>query len=214
MADELVDVFDENYEIQGQCMKSVAHKFGLWVHSFHCWIVCTKGPGSVFVQLRSPTKKLFPNYLDISAAGHLKSGETVEDGVREIQEEIGLAVDFRALIPLGIKHDTAKLAGITNRQFCHVFLLPTEIALDSLQPDGDEVYGLVEISIQDGLDLFSGAKASVQANGVEFDAKTREWRDVSKPVSQDLFIPRIDNYYYKVFIMADLHMRGSAHLSI
>jgi isopentenyldiphosphate isomerase len=195
-------------------MKSVAHKYGLWVHSFHCWIVNTSGDGSVYVQRRSPHKKLFPDTLDITAAGHLKSGELIEDGIREIKEELNLDVDYSELVYTGIKHDTAKLNDIVNRQFSHVYLYKTTQPLKSIQPDGDEVYGLVEIPLSKGLDLFSSKINSVNCDGIEYDAEKSEWNDCNFDVTVSQFIPRVDNYYYKIFIMADLIRKGYRHLSI
>ncbi|XPV75773.1 MAG: NUDIX hydrolase [Desulfovibrio sp.] len=214
MADELVDVFDENYAIQGQCMKSVAHKYGLWVHSFHCWIINLEGEGSVYVQRRAPHKKLFPDTLDITAAGHLQAGETIEEGIREIKEELNLDVKYSDLIYTGIKHDAAKLNDIVNRQFSHVFLYQTKTPVTSIIPDGDEVYGLIEIPLKSGLDLFSKKISSVNCQGIEYNTKTSSWDTCNFDVTLNHFIPRVDNYYYKIFIMADLLKSGYQHLSI
>ncbi|WP_305787320.1 NUDIX hydrolase [Symbioplanes lichenis] len=45
--------------------------------------------GRIFFQMRSPSRKLFPNSWDV-VGGHLEPGETVEEALaREIQEETG-----------------------------------------------------------------------------------------------------------------------------
>lgn len=215
MADELVDIFDENYQNIGKVMKSEARKHGYWVHSFHCWIVRrTTNGGFLQFQKRSADKSLFPNYLDISAAGHLRTGEAIEDGVREIEEEIGLKVNYKDLIPLGIKFDLAKLASIINRQFCHVFLLESSLRPEQYNFDLNEVEGMVEISIQDGLDLFSGKVQSVEAYGIEYDKNRKQWHLVKLTVTKNGFIPRVDSYYYKMFILAKRYLLGEEHLVI
>ncbi len=38
MADELIDIFDENMNLLGTAMKSQAHREGLWHKTFHCWL--------------------------------------------------------------------------------------------------------------------------------------------------------------------------------
>ena len=87
----------------GTAMKSEAHKTGMWHTAIHCWFVRREGNNSFLLfQKRASDKVLFPDYLDITAAGHYQSGERVEDGVREIVEELGIDVPFTALIPLGI----------------------------------------------------------------------------------------------------------------
>ena len=104
-------------------MKSEAHKKGLWHKSIHCWIVNAKPPGFVLFQKRGKDKSVYPNALDISAAGHYRSGEKIADGVREIMEELGLLVPFENLVPLGIKIDVGLFQGQVVREFCEVFLL-------------------------------------------------------------------------------------------
>jgi isopentenyldiphosphate isomerase len=215
MADELVDIFDENYKCVGNELKSEARKSGHWVHSFHCWIVRNDEKGGYLqFQKRGADKDLFPNYLDITAAGHYRSGEKIEEGVREIQEEIGLKVKYEDLISLGIKFDLAKIGSIINRQFCHVFLLESKFRANEYQLDLDEVEGMVEISINEGLDLFSGKIDAAHAVGVEYDVQSKKWKPVSFKVTKDGFIPRVDQYYYKMFILVKRYLDGEKHLVI
>lgn len=214
MADELIDFYNDNYERQGSVMKSEARKRGLWCASIHCWIVRPSYPGYVLFQKRSPEKLIFPNALDISAAGHYQSGEEIKDGIREISEEVGLQVAFQDLIPLGIKFDVAKSGENIVREFCHVFFLKSDLRPNQYKLGEDEVEGLVEISIPDGLELFSKNKNSVPATGVEYVSREQQWRDISMQVDRSLFIPRTDPYYYKIFIMADLLLKGSRYLAI
>ncbi|MDQ7911077.1 NUDIX domain-containing protein [Phytohabitans sp. ZYX-F-186] len=48
--------------------------------------------GRIFIQRRSPDRRLFPNTWDI-VGGHLEPGEGVEDALRrEVEEETGWAV--------------------------------------------------------------------------------------------------------------------------
>jgi 8-oxo-dGTP diphosphatase len=48
--------------------------------------------GRIFVQRRSPARKLFPNCWDV-VGGHLEPGESYEDALRrEVQEETGWQV--------------------------------------------------------------------------------------------------------------------------
>jgi isopentenyldiphosphate isomerase len=213
MPEERVDYFDENYQKLGITTKPEARANGYWVHSFHCWILQTGEEPSLYFQKRSTTKALFPNFLDISAAGHLRTGEQVADGVREISEEVGLKVTVEELISLGVKFDVAKLPGIINRQFCHVFLYPTSVPISDLDLDNSELDGMVSIALRDGLSLFSGAANSVEVTGVEKDLDGK-WRQITKVIGKADFIPRIDPYYYKMFINADLFTKGYKYLSI
>jgi isopentenyldiphosphate isomerase len=215
MADELIDICDENMTFYTTAMKSEAHRTGLWHTAIHCWFVRREGPdGYLQFQKRASDKALFPDYLDITAAGHYRSGEKVEDGVREIVEELGVQVAFKDLVPLGIKVDLGKTNTILNREFCYVYLhedthKPADFSLDQA-----EVEGLVEISIQEGLDLFSGRADRARAVGIEWNKVTDEWDSVEMNASRNEFIPRVDSYYYKMFIIADMYLSGRRDLSI
>lgn len=214
MADELVDIYNENFEQIGSKMKSEARANGHWVSSIHCWIIRPESNGYVLFQKRGALKKIFPNMLDISAAGHYKSGEKEHEGIREISEELGLDVNFNDLIPLGVKIDVAKVGENTVHEFCRTFLYTCEKEPHEYNLDLDEVEGLVEIKIQDGLSLFSGEFDSVIAKGVEFNKEKNEFEPIEISVDLNSFIPRVDLYYYKIFIMADRLLKGEKYLAI
>jgi len=145
---------------------------------------------------------------------HYQTGEGPREGVREIFEEIGLDVTLDDLTALGVKFDLAKIGDVVNREFCDVFLLSNDSAPDAYELDPEEVEGLVEIAIPDGLDLFSGRREEVIAAGVELNVADGEWHDIEMSVTVDDFIPRLDAYYKKVFILTDLARKGYRDLAI
>ncbi|MDG4719706.1 MULTISPECIES: NUDIX hydrolase [Thalassospira] len=213
MAEEQFDYFDENYRSLGTAPKSVTRANGLWVHSFHCWMLSLSGEPSMLVQKRAADKALFPDYLDISAAGHLSAGEKVSDGVREIEEEVGIRVAFEDLISLGVKHDVAKAGEIINRQFAHVFLYPNAPKIEDLVLDKVELDGMISLPIAKGLDLFTGKLPSIEVTGIEKN-RSGDWSHISKEISPEDFIPRVDPYYYKMFVIADLYLKKYPYLTI
>lgn len=102
MNDELLTTFDDNGNITGTAPRDEVHRLGLWHETFHCWFVSKEQDMlHIYLQLRSEHKKDYAGLLDITAAGHLLSDEVPEDGVREVQEELGICVAFEQLIPLG-----------------------------------------------------------------------------------------------------------------
>jgi isopentenyldiphosphate isomerase len=210
----MLDIYDENMVKIGVMDREKVHRTGAWHRTFHCWVLSGLGEGTVLLQKRGPKKELFPNYLDITAAGHYVSGEKPADGIREVIEELGIAVQFRELVSLGIKFDIAKVNEIVNREFCDVFLLRKDLAPRDFRPNADEVEGLVEIDIQDGLDFFAGKKQRVEARGIEYRHDTQSWEEVALDIDKSSIIPRIDPYYYKIFIMAKGLLRGERYLSI
>ncbi|WP_332310344.1 hypothetical protein [Metabacillus litoralis] len=103
MENELLKIFDDDRNQIGIASREDVHKFGYWHEAFHCWFISkVRDTYYLYLQLRSATKKDYPNLLDITAAGHLLANETVQDGVREIKEEVGIYISFHELIPLGI----------------------------------------------------------------------------------------------------------------
>src|SRR5207302_643541 len=96
---EYLDIFDDNLEHIGIVSREEAHKRGHWHQSFHCWLIRRdNGCQYVLFQQRGPQKKVYPGKYDITAAGHLTAGETEKNGIRELNEELGLSPAFENLI--------------------------------------------------------------------------------------------------------------------
>ncbi len=165
------------------------------------------------LQLRSTSKKDYPNMLDITAAGHLKSGEQPLDGIREIQEELGLHVDSTSLVSLGIKHDVMdEPNGIRNREFSHVYLLRDDRELKDYHLDEAEVSGLVQVDLADGMRLFAGQIEKIDCPALRLENGKESF--FTREVGAKDLIPRVDQYYLKIFALADLYLKGYSYLSI
>ena len=91
MDDELLDVVDEHGRRLGVKRRGDVHRDGDWHLAFHLWVV---RPDGVLLQRRAATKASWPGRLDATAAGHLLAGEAVRDGLREAEEELGVAYAF------------------------------------------------------------------------------------------------------------------------
>lgn len=212
--DEIIDIYDENRRRIGRLSRLEAHRTGAWHACFHCWIVRPGNGGTLLWQRRAPDKLLFPNLLDVSVGGHYLSGETTADGLRELEEELGVRVAFDALVPLGVKIDLANQNGIVNREFCDVFLLVRDQAPADYPLNRVEVAGLEEIGIDDGLRLFFGETDTIAARGVLWNAETKRWEMITHEVDTGDFVPRLDSYYRTILIMAQRMLRGERRLSV
>lgn len=210
---EILQVFDSFYRPLGAQPRDVVHREGLWHHTFQCWLIRKRGD-QIFVlfQYRSPKKKDFPAKLDIPAAGHLSHDETKEDGIREIKEELGIEIDYKTLTYLGIRTEVMEFPGFINKEIQHVYLLEDNTPLMDYTLQEEEVYGLVEVELNDGLKLLSGETDEIicqsvfAENGVNTQKNYRMHRE-------DL-IERIDCYYKTIFIMARRYFAGDTYLSI
>jgi isopentenyldiphosphate isomerase len=211
---EYLDVFDDNMKFQKRASREEIHRDGLWHQTFHCWIVkqC-EGKQFILFQRRSSNKVMYPNFLDISVAGHLQAGEMPLNGIREINEELGLSVTENDLVPLGIRTDVAQIGNIINREFCHTYLLESNIPLCDYRLQLHEVSSLVEMEIEEGLRFFSGETEFVRVIGYEISDEGK-MRKVDIEVSLTDFIPQTDRLYLKILIMAQRYFEHRDHLAI
>ena len=151
--DEKVDVLDASGRFTGEiAWKSEAHRQGLWHRCFHCWISApgdASGGPYLLVQRRAVTKDTWPGRLDVTAAGHLAAGEEPLDGLRELEEELGLRVEPERLIPLGRSRVEQEIPGGCDREFHEVFLLVDSTPPKNLRLQPAEVEALLRIRLDD-----------------------------------------------------------------
>jgi isopentenyldiphosphate isomerase len=176
MDDELLDVFDERGWHRGTKRRRDVHRDGDWHLAFHLWVVRSDG---VLFQRRAADKASWPGFLDASAAGHLLAGEAIRDGLREAEEELGVAYAFEDLEPLGV-HRVAdpERSGLVNRELQHVFAVRDERPLvDWTAFDRVEVAGLVLVA-HDGFATLARALAGADGDGVRVAG--RAWDGVEE----------------------------------
>lgn len=146
-------------------------------------------------QMRHPGKDTFPSLLDISCAGHLLAGERVEDGVRELAEELGVEIAFERLRPCGVFQEEQRISPVLiDREFCHVFVLPYDQPLEQYKLQEDEVTGLYRIPLSDVRELAQGRLGTITADGVEPDERQR-LVPVQRQFTQGDFVPHSAAYY-------------------
>lgn len=186
MEDEQLSIFDSDGHLTGTASRSDAHKKGLWHETFHCWFIeVEKNKTFIHFQLRSPDKKDFANMLDITAAGHLTSEESVEDGVREIKEELGISLGLEDLMYASMISDEIIIGDFIDRELCHVFIykIPAGTKPEYVFQD-KEVAGMVKIERSEFEKIWSEELASVVING--------------KSVSKNNFVPHENSYITSV----------------
>jgi len=212
---ELIDIYDANLKRFGTAERLAAHLNGEWHQTFHMWIASSLHGGSLIFQLRAPDAKNYPNLLDITAAGHLQAGEDVSHGVREVIEELGIQVSYDQLKPLGYRVEVADQAnGQRNREYQNVFLVRDDRKAAEFKPDPAEVYGLLYVPISQGMELFTGRRTEVVAEGIAFDKKKGSWLPTTDTLSKDRFLPRIQQYYLTMLIMAERLLEGKDVIAI
>jgi len=194
---EELKIFDEKRNEIGIAERDEVHKRGYWHETFHCWFVDKKnGIDYIYFQKRSVAKKDFPNQLDITAAGHILSNESVGDGIREVREELGISVRMEDLISLGIINDCIITNNFIDKEYGHVFLYHMKGA-DKFNIQIEEVCGILKTEFESFFDLCLGQKDEIQIEGFELNELGNEIQ-LKKNVTLDQFVPHQKDYLVKV----------------
>lgn len=190
--DEKIDALNERGEPTGEIFwKSEAHRQGIWHRCFHCWVSGADDSGPyLLVQRRAAAKSTWPGKLDVSAAGHLASGEAPLDGLRELEEELGLRVGSERLIPLGTRRIEQEIPQGCDREFHEVFLLRDDTPPADLKLQIEEVESVLRLNLEE-----------IEALRNEEMVPVVEWRDgefVTTRISLADFVPNDDGYLWRV----------------
>jgi isopentenyldiphosphate isomerase len=150
MKETLIDVLDENGKpTGGKKSKQEIHLEGLWHNAAHIWIYNSKG--EILFQLRAKDKDSYPGLLDISAAGHVDSGETpIQAALREAEEELGLKLTENDLKEVGIRKVSKYIPEIKwqNNEIDHVYLYKYDGDINDLEFPDREVDALEWVSAE------------------------------------------------------------------
>ena len=212
---EMIDIFDADLRPLGIKERKAAHMDGDWHVTYHLWVVGEHGNGNVLYQWRSREMQNFPDMLDVSAAGHLMAGETVDQGVREAEEELGLDLRAARIHKLGYRVEVADQSnGQRNREYQAVHMVSTPVRLEEFKPQVEEISGLYWIDIQEGISLFTGNAESVPGNGIFYNREAGVWERSVRQFNREKFLPRIQSYYLTAHIMAERLLQGKLPLAI
>ncbi|HZY65326.1 MAG: NUDIX domain-containing protein [Actinomycetota bacterium] len=191
--DEKIDALDEQGRPTGKVVwKSEAHRRGIWHRCFHCWVTGTDNSGEPYllVQRRAAGKSTWPGRLDVTAAGHLAAGEETLDGLRELEEELGLSPDPERLVSLGTRRIEQDISQGCDREFHDVFLLQDDTPPEKLRLQEEEVESVLRINLDAVEKLEAGGAVAV-----------REWRGTegaSGRITMEDFVPNEDDYLMRV----------------
>lgn len=202
MADELIDIFDQNMNFIRTAMKSEAHTQGWWHKVFFCWLIrrSENGKLKIWCQQRSPNKQIGAGLLDASSAGHFKSGENLEQALsREVKEELGLELPFDCITQFGITQRLSENKKIKNAEIVHRCYALTSAFLSELSLQKEEISGIFEMDLEDAISLFSEAVSQITITGLALDERNNyipsvkqvsvaDFMDYGKTTYRDFFI--------------------------
>lgn len=215
MSDDLIDIYDANLRLVGKKDRKQAHYDGEWHRTFHCWVIADRrGRPCVLFQMRSPRMRNFPGLLDVSAAGHLAAGESTEDGIREVMEELGIPVDRADVIYIGDRVEVADQDnGQRNREYQAVHLLRLHANRQTFKPDPHEIHGLYWMNLSEGLDFFAGRRRQIHLEGIALNADS-EYKESAIEVDIAAFLPRFQRYYLAALVASERLLEGKHDIAI
>jgi len=154
--DEYIDIVTKDGVLTGEsALKSEIHTKGYYHNTAHIWLF-TKN-GEIVLAQRAATKTICPLLWDVSVAGHVDAGESIEHAaLRETKEELGLIIPKKGLIKIGVTECFQSYPnGIIDNEFHHTFISELKDDIASLKIDRKEVETIKLISITEFQNLIN-----------------------------------------------------------
>ena len=191
---EMLTVVDINRNQLGVKSREAVHRDGDWHETFQCWFIeQIENTYYIYVQKRSANKKDYPSMYDITAAGHLLVGETVEDGVREIKEELGIDVSLDELTFLQAIPNSITLPNLIDNEISLVYLYEVKKPIRYSFLD-EEVEAVMRVKLSDFEKLVFGEVDQVFCQKHE----DGEINGCCITISKSQMVPHEMNYFKKV----------------
>lgn len=160
---ELIDVLDENGTETGKVLsRKEVHANGIWHKASGVLIINSKN--EILLQLRSKQKEKNGGLWDMSASGHIPSGETPEKSlVREIKEEIGVGVLPSQLKPLGgggiyKRQEVHNNGKFIENEYDYVYVLEKDIDVSTIKLQEEEVEDVKFVPVEELAMLLENGK--------------------------------------------------------
>lgn len=193
--------------------RAEVHRDGDWHRAIHVWIAGRDSVGAPFLifQRRGSQKDTWPDHFDATVGGHVRAGESLEETLREVDEEIGISVQGQTLLPLGRRLCANEaLEGIIDREVQDVFLLVDDRPLTSYRPNPAELSALVRFPLAALIAFLAGEESHLHGESIAAGAEATEL----VLVGRDDFIPTVDNYSLRVAIAVANVLRGDRYVTI
>jgi hypothetical protein len=98
---------------------------------------------------------------------------------------------------------------VEEHEFQDVFLLPHDVRTGQLILQEEELDGVIEMDVEQGIALFSGRIPSLPLSLLR-PAGSRD----SITITTDDFVPCLDNYYLKLLLLARRYRNGERDLLV
>jgi hypothetical protein len=179
-----------------------------WIGTFNLWIIQDQPVPAIVYQIRSPKSSWAPGKLDVTAGGHYSAGESLKDGLREVEEELQKMYRFEDVTYLGKKINVSPdVNGKERRNVVDVSFIKDDTPLSSYELQKSEVYAICTCPIAELIKVHT-------KEGYTFEVEiiTNEGKTEKITVTKDSFPYNWDNYHFKIAVLADRFIRGENFL--
>jgi isopentenyldiphosphate isomerase len=135
--DEYLDLVDADDNVIGKILRSEAYAKDLSnFRVVNAFVINSNG--ELWIPRRTANKRIFPLCLDMSAAGHVESGESYEESLkREVKEELNIDLD---VVPFKLLGTLQPKDGVSA--YMKVYEIRTDEAPDFNKDDFTEYFWL------------------------------------------------------------------------
>lgn len=204
MQDEIIDLVDTTNKVIGTVGKKEAHKLAKWHRTVSFILVDSKKKLIYFQDRNKPTELQSEDFFVKLNGGHLLSGETPEQGVRELEEELGLKIAPENIIPIGINQTAVDFSeDYKIREFIYYFIVDIEDVLNKVKFQDGEVSSIIYFNPEQALQLVLGETKEI--TGTVFDGKIKS-PIILKSTAFKNFTD--DNLYLRIFLAVKRYFEG------
>lgn len=180
--EEYFDVLNEKGEYTGEIeTREKCHKCGLWHKAVTIFIINSKE--QVLLQKRSPYKKMWPNMWDITAGGHVFTGEFgYQSAMRECKEELGIELNKSDITFIGVSTSNNVKGDIIDKHFNEYYIVNKELDETKLRLQKEEVSEVKWINKNEIIDRIKDNYSEItdKQGCWEYLVKYYEWLDNNK----------------------------------
>lgn len=170
---------------------------GDWLGTVNIWVVRRGESGLEVLYQKRPDDSYFAGgYFDVSVAGYYESGEYDSgDHFREFKEELGVDIDSNKTYFYG-RRMFALINSNTGRErklVVDIYITELDKELSELNPEYEEVFGLVWAPLESVISLLTGSSKSLKLKGID-----RDRRPIEYEITSHSFPYNFDNYQLKM----------------